>query len=505
MDPLTVVANISSPAIVPTHRALAVKNLNEDMSGDIRRHINYLEPEKKKTSLGLVTRKEWVLPPRPKPGRKPATDTPPTKRKAQNRAAQRAFRERRAARVGELEVQLEEAREEQQNIEAELRSKIKRLEAEVGIFKNEIDSWKSRCNILDSIVVYEKRAKEAALAELTFLREGAQAIGTDSVPLPFRMVQSATNQQDSNSIKNTLSDNGPDTTTCGVPATKSEGAQIDEVPESIELQCGNCTLDSSCACLEEAIKESLTTCSTSEYKRSHSPTANNLPDKRSRPSESCTSLEIDFTTQFASKGIMKMPALIEKIPPIESCGFCDDGTYCLCAEAIATGNEQRVPFISEISSSTLASASDSKQPFYQKILPQQEISKENGPGTCQQCLADPRSGKFCRSLSALRESDFSKPLEGCCKKMGSLCCMSTNKSPMEPPRLSCADAYKTLSSHKNYDQADDELDSWLGRLNAIPPAHPGRGALEVEAASVMEVLKLFDRRFKKNKDEQKSN
>ncbi|RKF71927.1 putative bzip transcription factor [Golovinomyces cichoracearum] len=497
MDPLTVVANISSPAIVPTHRALAVKNINEDMNGDIRRHINYLEPEKKMTSLGLVTRKEWVLPPRPKPGRKPATDTPPTKRKAQNRAAQRAFRERRAARVGELEGQLEEAREEQQNIESELRSKIKRLEAEVELFKNEIDSWKSRCNILDSIVVYEKRAKEAALAELTFLREGAQAIGTDSVPLPFRMVQSTTNQQDSNSIKNTLSDNGLDTTTCGVQATKSEGAQIDEVPESIELQCGNCTLDSSCACLEEALKESLTTCSTSEYKRSHSPTANNLPDKRSRPSESCTSLEIDFTTQFASKEIMKMPAIIEKFPPIDSCGFCDDGTYCLCAEAIATGNEQRVPFISEISSSSLGSASDSKRPFYQKILPQQEISKENGPGTCQQCLEDPRSGKFCRSLSALRESDCSKPLEGCCKKMGSLCCMSTNKSSMEPPRLSCADAYKTLSSHKNYDQADNELDSWLGRLNAIPPAHPGRGALEVEAASVMEVLKLFDRRFKK--------
>lgn len=56
----------------------------------------------------LSTSKVWVLPPRPKPGRKPSTDTPSTKRKAQNRAAQRAFRERKARKVSELEVMLEE-------------------------------------------------------------------------------------------------------------------------------------------------------------------------------------------------------------------------------------------------------------------------------------------------------------------------------------------------------------------------------------------------------------
>jgi hypothetical protein len=39
------------------------------------------------------------------------------------------------------------------------------------------------------------------------------------------------------------------------------------------------------------------------------------------------------------------------------------------------------------------------------------------------------------------------------------------------------------------------LSTWLGRLHATPPAHPGRAPMEVEAASVMGVLKLFDRRF----------
>ena len=46
--------------------------------------------------------KKWNIPPRPKPGRKPSTNMPPSKRKAQNRDAQRAFRERRAAREDEL-------------------------------------------------------------------------------------------------------------------------------------------------------------------------------------------------------------------------------------------------------------------------------------------------------------------------------------------------------------------------------------------------------------------
>ena len=39
----------------------------------------------------IQTSKDWVLPPRPKPGRKPSVDTPASKRKAQNRAAQKSF------------------------------------------------------------------------------------------------------------------------------------------------------------------------------------------------------------------------------------------------------------------------------------------------------------------------------------------------------------------------------------------------------------------------------
>jgi hypothetical protein len=65
---------------------------------------------------------------------------------------------------------------------------------------------------------------------------------------------------------------------------------------------------------------------------------------------------------------------------------------------------------------------------------------------------------------------------------------------MPPPSLSVADTYRTLSTHKNFNQASDELNTWLGRLQPTPQ-QAGRAPMEVEAASVMGVLKFFDRRF----------
>ncbi|KEY68043.1 hypothetical protein S7711_06954 [Stachybotrys chartarum IBT 7711] len=105
-----------------------------------------------------MTSKEWVIPPRPKPGRKPATDTPPTKRKAQNRAAQRAFRERRAARVGELEEQLDEQRQEQDRVQSELKDKVRSLELDV-------QSFKSRCALLENMLERERQDRVHAETE----------------------------------------------------------------------------------------------------------------------------------------------------------------------------------------------------------------------------------------------------------------------------------------------------------------------------------------------------
>jgi hypothetical protein len=112
----------------------------------------------------IVTSREWVLPPRPKPGRKPSADTPATKRKAQNRAAQRAFRERRATRVTELEERLGEVEKEKEINELNFKNIMNKLQnenkfllkalndikADYSNFKNKVLSQQSNKNIINS-------------------------------------------------------------------------------------------------------------------------------------------------------------------------------------------------------------------------------------------------------------------------------------------------------------------------------------------------------------------
>lgn len=469
--------------------------------------------------IPMVTRKEWIVPPRPKPGRKPATDTPPTKRKAQNRAAQRAFRERRAARVGELEEQLEETKEEQQKREGDMRSKITRLEADLERFSGELQSWKLRCDTLDRIADYERREKDAALAELSYLRNGASKTGTDAVPLPPRRnrqpVQKAPEPQQ---YAPPTMDIESEPVGCGGCTSSSDCVCVNEAMAIAVTGCGKCSIDTHCECFEESLKS--TDASSTELKRAHSPSAEEQAEKRRRQSAPSTPLEVDFTAQFSSKPaarqqMQESSAQVSR-RPIESCGFCEESTYCVCAEAAANAaNEQHhenrlAPLLNEVTpppSDTDADGSMIKLPSMQPnhmhrpvSTPAKSNSCANGPGTCQQCQSDPKSGLFCRSLAAMRASAApgSAVPEGCCggNAGGGGCCKTLPAATSQaPPSLSIADTYKTLSTHKGFDQASDDLSTWLGRLHATPPQHAGRAPMEVEAASVMGVLKLFDRRF----------
>lgn len=468
-----------------------------------------------------MTRKEWIIPPRPKPGRKPATDTPPTKRKAQNRAAQRAFRERRAARVGELEEQLDETKEDYQKREVDMKVKITKLEADVERFSGELQSWRMRCDTLDRIAEYERREKEAALAELAYLRNGARNTGTDAVPLPPRHLRHHQTRAVEPLYNNYVQPQPePVAMGCGGCTTTSSCACIEEAMAITTSGCGNCSPDTHCECLDETLKNAGDMASQSDLKRIRSPSPEDYGDKRHCPSGPPTPLEIDFTAQFSSKPMQSQePIMLAATRPAgESCGFCEEGTYCMCAEAAAVAaaahdrdeDNRLAPLLNEVTpplSDTDADIPSIKLPSLHPNQMHRPLTTTttssnpcaNGPGTCQQCQADPKSGLFCRSLAAMRSSG-SAPPDGCCggNSGGGGCCKSlpTAVAPSQPPpSLSCADTYKTLATHKNFDQASDELNTWLGRLHATPPAHEGRAPMEVEAASVMGVLKLFDRRF----------
>ncbi|KAK2629164.1 hypothetical protein QTJ16_002267 [Diplocarpon rosae] len=498
----------SPPAIASAPPTLASRNINAA-------NLNVLSLPQAGPIMG--TRKEWIIPPRPKPGRKPATDTPPTKRKAQNRAAQRAFRERRAARVGELEEQLDEVTNDHQRRESDLRNKIGKLEADIERFSGEVQSWRVRCDTLDRIAEYERKEKEAALAELAYLRHGSRTTGTDAVPLPPRHPRH-NEPRASHEQEYTAPDTEPGHPGCGSCTSSSNCACADQAMAIATVGCGNCGPDTHCECLEETIKAASDI--SSELKRPHSP-SDPHNEKRQRHSEASTPLEIDFTSQFSSKPVQSQEVVIHTShrQPGESCGFCEEGTYCMCAEAAAAAaanvahqdrddENKLAPLLNEVTpplSDTDTEGPLGKLPSLQPnqmhrpfVSDAPSNSCANGPGTCQQCLSDPKSGLFCRSLAAARAAGTNVP-DGCCggNGGGDRCCKSMPVAAPShpPPSLSCADTYKTLASHKNFDQASDELSTWLGRLHATPPAHPGRAPMEVEAASVMGVLKLFDRRF----------
>lgn len=73
-----------------------------------------------------------------KPGRKPLTSEPTSKRKAQNRAAQRAFRERKEKHLKDLETKVEELEKASEAANHEndlLRAQVERMSAELNHYK----------------------------------------------------------------------------------------------------------------------------------------------------------------------------------------------------------------------------------------------------------------------------------------------------------------------------------------------------------------------------------
>ncbi|PHH60236.1 hypothetical protein CDD81_1936 [Ophiocordyceps australis] len=537
-----------------------------------------------------MTSKEWVIPPRPKPGRKPATDTPPTKRKAQNRAAQRAFRERRAARVGELEQQLDEQRDVYDRSETELKEKIRGLELD-------LQSFRSRCVLLENMLDRERQERIRAETQAASLRRRVDNL--DAPPQhryldsssslsheqpPTRPSSHRTSAADRHfSIPNIITppDTQPGDLTlgCGNCSLGGPCACAEEVLGSAAAGCGNCSFGGECRCLEQVAKTAALPLH--ELKRPPSPSRQDGKSKRHCADGSTLDSETDTTpTPLRHPQPQKqdqhspppppysssddaMP-LADSVPLKDRCGFCVQGTYCMCAEEAAMATPAATP------TATLPPISHAHQqhtpppsepdfppapPLFMemtadgavKLPPRRPRSLHakptrsntrgcgaNGPGTCAQCQADPKSGLFCRLMAA--KFDREKQASGCCGSAGSTCCRAgggaasdssataldascssattaaaaaTSPRAAPPPLritlpslpslgLSCAEAYQTLSSHRNFDRAADDIGSWLPKLKAttpVPGPARGRQSIEVEAASIMSVLKEFDVRF----------
>lgn len=376
-------------------------------------------------------------------------------------------------------------------------------------------------------------------------------------------------------------------------ACAEEALQNSNMP----IGCGKCTLGSRCECLEESIRASMA----ADLKRSLPPGSPSSlgPEEKRQRSDAGLVLETDFTAMFTSirKTRASVPSAAISAPPTqpqpqlqsqfqplasveprESCGFCKDGTYCVCADSVMTlaapsgqqttqptqqthtpppSEDDVVPMPMEVTATGAIKlpglhsfkhgrAAGPAQTWPLPPPPTRAVGGcgTNGPGTCAQCLSDPVSGLFCRSLAANfeRNSRQQQPPVGCCGNGGPGGCCKTGKpgadvaapgsagasassapsasAPSLGLSLSCADAYKTLASHRHFDEAADDIGSWLPKLRAVPipplksseavgeggfygyaghggrdHVSAGRAPIEVEAASIMSVLKGFDVRF----------
>ncbi|KAK5654926.1 hypothetical protein OQA88_6682 [Cercophora sp. LCS_1] len=580
-------ASASSPtaSVVSTTSRIAILPATGPKSSAIRNPAAAANMASPSASGPLtMTSKEWVIPPRPKPGRKPATDTPPTKRKAQNRAAQRAFRERRAARVGELEEQLEEQKEEHDRLVREMQDRITHLEIET-------QTLRSHCQSLEALLEKERSARSTSMMSSQVSQTQLQSSQMSAsisrhVPIAPRGIPTTTKyfrqppepRQMSQSFSISQIISPPDTSdvplelSCGNCNSNGPCVCADEALQdaNMPIGCGGCTLGSRCACLEETIKATMA----ADLKRPRSPgsSLSTGSDGKRQRSDVGMALETDFTAMFASSSNndnSSAPAVTLDLPveshtrplasiePKDSCGFCEDGTYCVCADSIVTfsanppassgqpvtqqthtpppSEDDVVPIPMEVTATGAIKLPglQSGQRNRPKPPPPKTTSKcgPNGPGTCAQCLSDPKSGLFCRSLAANFERNNRQGQEqsgGCCGNGGpGGCCKAGNSNAAGSKvnsssssssasglglSLSCADAYKTLASHRHFDEAADDIGSWLPKLRAVPvpPERPlpgvehlsgrghittGRAPIEVEAASIMSVLKGFDVRF----------
>ncbi|OBA19980.1 hypothetical protein METBIDRAFT_210934 [Metschnikowia bicuspidata var. bicuspidata NRRL YB-4993] len=330
----------------------------------------------------IVTSREWVLPPRPKPGRKPSVDTPASKRKAQNRAAQRAFRERRATRVQELEQQLLEVEREKELKEMGLVSTINKLKFENLILSKSVEQLRLDFNTFrSSMGAPLAPASAASPASYPFLEKPLQ-----NPTAPYGSATRLSVDENSNAYKADLSQSAQhllnfakslpvNHTTASpalllysvqqilpAPSVDSTGvtvarAQTQPVPpagpitikaESLHMHASNETNDFDCGvCIkEQCLCEDIGLKSPKSLEETFNTFAPmpavSLRGKRTKSTE-----EVDFTAEFSSKKMPDLKRLRRSAPeekqahaeefdessPVENCGFCSDDTPCVCREA----------------------------------------------------------------------------------------------------------------------------------------------------------------------------
>ncbi|EEY20275.1 predicted protein [Verticillium alfalfae VaMs.102] len=102
-------------------------------------------------------------------------NTTEPKRKSNNSSVPRASRERRAARVGDLEERLRHVKDVHEKDEAGRQERVHNLELE-------LQAYKSKCEVLENLLERERKDRVDAERNLGKARDGGKSIGCRSSP-----------------------------------------------------------------------------------------------------------------------------------------------------------------------------------------------------------------------------------------------------------------------------------------------------------------------------------
>ena len=465
-----------------------------------------------------------------------------------------------------LHVQMEEL---ERRLDLRLRDAVDAYENDLKNLGQELTVWKVRSQDLEGLVLEERRKRVNTEKQLELLQSGAAAI---------------------DSVNSKRGENNETT------QEMLDAQQAYQTPPEMTIGCGRCNLFSHCQCVEEVLgmpTDSVVDDSSAPKRALSPPIAQEESSKRFKQEtnlEGEQSLETDFTnfqppqlpfTASTSSMDSLTATGAAAARPLEPCGFCEDGSACLCAELAASqGQITEEPSQLPPLDTTPASNAQSMTTAPVKPSSTSAIGCSSDPGTCTNCRSDATITLLCKTLNATQPaalratSSVAQSSEPC--PLGANCCRvsktianlpSTHDSSsfssttlpasalggfptsqsqgqvqaITGPTISCADAFTTLSRHPAFERASKDLGEWLPRLVTIPavrknandaqetydvagskladsvasatatveddatkapsaiqPSLGGRTAFDIEAASVMGVLRMFDRRFGKD-------
>jgi hypothetical protein len=464
--------------------------------------LNYAPPP---ASGGGPTSTSYVVPPRPKPGRKPATDEPASKRKAQNRESQRAFRARKAAKLTDMQSQVETAEQRHRKemnekiaLADELQKRIGQLESIILHLKHlskktaeERDHWKNRAS---QPCQHEQMARQAASR-----RSSSMTGWTDNHMTMFKS-KLPSSRQDS-----------PSQDSVSMFSSMATTPQAYDASKATEMGCGKCRFGGHCACLEEIankLSEEATTSFMAAVPLNQGPSRTSVSPIKGVQAQMTimdattaalfADREIDFTSHFMTrKGRHDAPRppiafMAQSGDPESNCGFCTDDANCYCK----TIHEPRPD-------NAASSSSDWTRATPNKVEATAHARATTGPGTCSDCMKNPKQRAWCRKIAQLENTEPTY-LDSVSRTSS----ISSALDPLEPhPEyipaskmhvqrhvIGCSDVYKLFDNRvpigsESMDWSTLKPISASAQTNTLPGLQRRNySALELDTASVIATL-----------------